>query len=40
MLERFSQDGLEVVETMEVNGVWTLGCDRPLEYRRINNPIQ
>ena len=34
--ERFSPDGLEVSETMELNGKRTFGFDQPLLYRRID----
>lgn len=33
--ERFSQDCLEVTETMEVNGKRTFGYDMPIIYKRI-----
>ena len=32
--ERFSQESLEVAETMEVNGKRTFGYDVPIVYRR------
>ena len=35
LFERFSEEVLEVTETIEVNGKRTFGYDLPLEYRRI-----
>ena len=32
--ERFSEAGLEVQETMEVNGKRTFGYDAPIRYQR------
>ena len=32
--ERFSEEGLEVTETMEVNGKRTFGYDVPILYRK------
>ena len=34
LYERFSQESLEVAETMEVNGKRTFGYDVPIVYRR------
>ena len=34
LYERFSQEALEVTETMEVNGKRTFGYDVPIVYRR------
>ena len=35
LFERFSDDALEVVETMEVNGKRVFGFDDPIVYRRV-----
>ena len=35
IFERFSKDGLEVSESMEVNGKRTFGFDYPIMYKRI-----
>lgn len=35
LLERFSDDVLEVSETMEMNGKRTFGFDEPILYRRV-----
>ena len=35
LFERFSEEMLEVSETMEMNGKRTFGYDEPIIYRRI-----
>ncbi len=40
LFERFSSEGLEVSETMEMNGKRTFGYDVPILYRRTEDTAQ
>ena len=40
LFERFSNDALEVVETMEVNGKRVFGFDDPIVYRRVKGRLK
>ena len=35
LFERFSEERLEVTESMEVNGKRTFGYDEPIMYKRV-----